>query len=205
MGRHAPAALALAAALLAAVAAAPASAQDIGVQLDEIRTLVREKRFPLALESLRLVARQIQDLRLEAIAPAFPEPPPGWTATPPLSLLAEGDIWSERLEAQRSYLPPSGATRIDLVIDVHSPHAAAAALALSPLVTAADPNSRIREIAGEKARVRFVPDSGEGEARVLLGRDILITARGRGIEGTDPLVRLIERLDFVLLRARSGM
>ena len=201
MRRLAPLALAL----LAACAAAPAAAQDIGVQLEEIRTLVREKRYPLALESLRLVARQVQDLRLEAVAPAFPDPPPGWTATTPLNLLAEGDIWSERLETQRSYMPPSGATRVDLVIDVHSPHAPAAALGLSPLVTAADPSTRIREIAGLQARVRFVPDTGEGEVRILLGRDILVTARGRGIESAEVLVRLVERVDFAFLRARTGI
>jgi hypothetical protein len=195
----------LALAFLAAGIAAPAAAQDIGVQLEEIRTLVREKRYPLALESLRLVARQVQDLRLEAVSPAFPDPPAGWTATPPLNLLPEGDIWSERLEAQRSYAPPSGATRVDLVIDVHSPHAPAAALGLSPLVTSADPGTRIREIAGLQARVRFVPDTGEGEVRILLGRDILVTARGRGIEGAEVLVRLVERVDFAFLRARTGI
>jgi hypothetical protein len=183
----------------------PAAAQDIGLQLDEIRTLVREKRYPLALESLRLVARQIQDLRLEAIAPAFPEPPPGWNAEPPLSLLEEDDIWSNRLEAQRSYAPASGAARIDVVIDMHSPLAPAAALALSPLVPSADPTIRIRGIAGHQARVRFVPDTGEGEVRILLGREILVTARGRGIENAEPLVRLIERVDFTFLGRGAGI
>ena len=200
MRRVAPIALAL----LLALAAPPAVAQDIGLQLDEIRTLVREKRYPLALESLRLVARQIQDLRLEAVSPAFPEPPPRWTAARPLSLLEEADIWSSRIEAQRSYAAAAGSTRIDLVIDVHSPHAAAAALGLSPLVSAADPTIRMRQIAGHQARVRFVPDTGDGEVRILLGRDILVTARGRGIESAEPLVRLIERVDFAFLRAQAG-
>jgi hypothetical protein len=199
--RLAPVALAI----LGALAVPPAAAQDIGVQLEEIRSLVREKRYPLALESLRLVARQIQDLRLEAVAPAFPEPPPGWEAGPPLSLLEEGDIWSERLEAQRAYTRASGLMRIDLIIDVHSPHAPAAALGLSPLVSSADPAIRIRQIGGQQARVRFMPDTGEGEVRVLLGRDTLITARGRGIENAEPLVRLIERVDFAFLRARAGI
>ena len=195
----------IALAVLMAPAVPPAAGQDIAVQLEEIRALVREKRYPLALESLRLVARQIQDLRLEAVAPAFPEPPPGWTATPPLSLLEEGDIWSNRLEAQRSYSPASGPTRIDLVIDLHSPLAPAAALGLSPLASSADPTIRLHEIAGHRARVRFVPDTGEGEVRILIGREILVTARGRGIESAEPLVRLIERVDYVFLRARTGI
>lgn len=202
-------ALALAAlaalATIGALAVPPGAAQDIGLQLDEIRTLVREKRYPLALESLRLVARQIQDLRLEAVIPAFPEPPSGWTATTPLSLLEDADIWSNRLEAQRSYTPSSGQARMDLILDLHSPQAPAVALSLSPLAAAADPTIRITEVAGQQARVRFVPDTGEAEVRLLLGREILITARGRGIESAEPLVRLIERIDFTVLRARAGM
>jgi hypothetical protein len=201
--RHAPAASALLCAL--ALAALPAAAQDIGLQLEEIRTLVREKRYPLALESLRLVSRQIQDLRLEAIAPAFPEPPPGWTAAPALSLHDEGDIWSGRLLAQRTYAPAAGSMRLDLLIDLNSPHAPAAALALSPLVLAADPATRAQQIAGQQARVRFVPDTGEGEVRLLLGGGILITARGRGIESAEALVRLVERVDFAFLRAAAGI
>jgi hypothetical protein len=192
-------------ALAIALAALPAGAQDIGLQLEEIRTLVREKRYPLALESLRLVARQIQDLRLEALAPAFPEPPAGWTATAPLSLQDEGDVWTGRLVAQRSYTPAAGTTRLDLVIDLNSPHAPAAALALSPLVLAADPAIRAREIGGQQARVRFVPDTGEGEVRVLVGGAILVTARGRGIESAEALVRLVERIDFAFLRAAAGI
>ena len=203
--RVAPAAAFALLALLAALAAVPAGAQDLGLQLEEIRTLVREKRYPLALESLRLVARQIQDLRLEAIAPAFPEPPSGWSATPPISLHDEGDIWSGRLVAQRSYAPAAGTARLDLLIDLNSPHAPAAALALSPLVLAADPSTRAREIAGQQARVRFVPDTGEGEVRVLAGGAILVTARGRGIESAEALVRLVERVDFAFLRAAAGI
>jgi hypothetical protein len=151
------------------------------------------------------VARQIQDLRLGALAPAFPEPPPGWTATPPLSLLEEDDVWSDRLVAQVAYAPAAGAARVDLVIDVNSPHAPAAALALSPLVPLADPGTRIRVIAGERARVRFVADAGEGEVRILLGGGTLVTARGRGIESAESLVPLVERVDFALLRALGGI
>jgi len=201
----APALLLLGAMAVAPAAVPPAGAQDIGLQLEEIRTLVREKRYPLALESLRLVARQIQDLRLEAIAPAFPEPPSGWTATTPLSLQDEGDVWTGRLVAQRSYTPAAGTARLDLVIDLNSPHAPAAALALSPLVLAADPAIRAREIGGQQARVRFVPDTGEGEVRVLVGGATLVTARGRGIESAEALVRLVERVDFAFLRAAAGI
>lgn len=191
--------------LCVAAGAAPVHAQELDLQLQEIRVLLKEKRYPLALESLRLVARQIQDLRLEAVTPAFPEAPPGWTATPPLSLLEEGDVWSDRVEAQRTYAPSSGQSRVDLVIELHSPLAPAVALSLNPLVTAADPQSRIVDVAGHRGSARFAPDTGEGEVRVLLGRETLITARGRGIAGVEPLLELVGRVDFAFLRARAGL
>jgi len=168
---------------LGAIGPVVARAQGLDPQLQEIRTLIREKRFPLALESLRLVARQIQDLRLESVAPAFPPAPAGWTSLPALSLLEEDEIWSNRITAQRSYDAASTPARIDLTIDVHSPLGPAVGLSFNPIVVMGDPKSRLVEIGSEKALLRFNPDTGEGELRVLVGRDTLVTARGRGRSG----------------------
>jgi hypothetical protein len=173
--------------------------------LQEIRTLIREKRYPIALESLRLVARQIQDLRLEAVAPAFPAAVSGWTTLPPLSLLEEDEIWSSRLNAQQSYVAVPGPARIDVAIDVHTPFGPAAALSFNPLVLAGDPLARLVPVGSESALVRFNPDTGEGELRVLLGRETLVTIRGRGIASPDVLLELARRVDYPLLRRTSGL
>lgn len=194
----------LLAALLAVLPApAPARAQGLELQLQEIRTLIREKRYPLALESLRLIARQIQDLRLEALAPAFPAAPAGWTALPDISLLEEDEIWTDRVVAQRTYQEASGTARMDLTIDLNTPLGPAAALSMNPLAVNADPQARVVEVAGEKGLLRFNPDTGEAELRVLLGRDVLVTARARGVNSTGLLVDLARGVDFALLR-RAG-
>jgi len=182
-----------------------AVAQGLDPQLQEIRTLIREKRFPLALESLRLVARQIQDLRLESVAPAFPAAPAGWTALPALSLLEEDEIWSNRIAAQRSFVAASTPARIDLTIDVHTPFGPAVALSFNPIVVLGDPLSRLVPIGSEKALVRFNPDTGEGELRVLVGRETLVTARGRGIPAPELLIELARGVDYSLLRRASGL
>ncbi len=167
--------------LVCVLAAVPAGAQGLDPQLQEIRTLIREKRYPLALESLRLVARQIQDLRLESVAPAFPAAPAGWTALPALSLLEEDEIWSSRIVAQRAYVAVPGPARVEITIDLHSPFGPAVALSFNPLVLTGDPLSRLVPIGGETGLLRFNPDTGEGELRVLVGRETLVTALGRGI------------------------
>jgi len=182
-----------------------ARAQGLDPQLQEIRTLIREKRFPLALESLRLVARQIQDLRLETVAPAFPAAPSGWTALPALSLLEEDEIWSNRIAAQRSYVATSTPTRIDLTIDVHSPFGPTVGLSFNPIVVMGDPRSRLVPVGSEKGLLRFNPDTGEGELRVLVGREILVTARGRGIPAPELLIDLARGVDYSLLRRASGL
>jgi hypothetical protein len=187
------------------LAAAPAAAQQIDPQLQEIRTLIREKRYPIALESLRLVARQIQDLRLEAIAPAFPPAPAGWTALPPLSLLEEDEIWSSRIAAQQSYAAATKPARLDVTIDVHSPAGPAAALGFNPVVVAGDSRSRLVPVGTETALLRFNPDTGEADLRLLIGKDTLVTVRGRGIGTADLLVGLARGIDFALLRRASGI
>lgn len=181
-------------------APAPAPAQEFDLQLHEIRTLIREKRYPLALESLRLVARQVQDLRLGDLAPALPAAPAGWTALPDMSLLEEDEIWTDRVVAQRTYVAASGTARMDLTIDVNSPYGPAAALSLNPLAVNADPQARVVDVAGEQALVRFNPDTGEAELRVLLGRDVLVTARARGVGSAEVLVDLARGVDFALAR-----
>lgn len=191
--------------LAGALAAQPCAAQELDPQLQEIRTLIREKRFPLALESLRLVARQIQDLRLEGVLPAFPAAPAGWTAQAALSLLEEDDIWSNRIVAQRSYVAAPGPARMDVTIDLHGPFGPTVALGFNPLAVTADPLARLLKIGEEKGLVRFNPDTGEGELRILVGREILVTARGRGIVSPETLVDLARGVDYALLRTRSGL
>lgn len=191
--------------LVFVLAAVPAAAQGLDPQLQEIRTLIREKRYPLALESLRLVARQIQDLRLESVTPAFPAAPAGWTALPALSLLEEEEIWSSRIAAQRAYVASPGPARVDCTIDVHSPFGPSVALSFNSLVLAGDPLSRLVAIGSEKALVRFNPDTGEGELRVLVGRETIVTARGRGISSSEILINLARGIDFALLHRTSGL
>jgi len=191
--------------LVGALAAGPAAAQGLNLQLQEIQTLIREKRYPLALESLRLVARQIQDLRLETVAPAFPAAPAGWTALPALSLLDEDEIWSSRVVAQRSYVAVPGPARLEITIDLHSPFGPAVALSFNPLVLTGDPLSRLVPLGSETALLRFNPDTGEGELRVLLGRDTLVTARGRGINSPEILINLSREVDSALLRHAAGL
>lgn len=190
--------------LACVLAAVPARPQGLDPQLQEIRILIREKRYPLVLESLRLVARQIQDMRQETVSPAFPAAPAGWTALPALSLLEEDEIWSNRIATQRVYVATPGPARVDLTIDVHSPFGVAVAMSLNPLVLTGDPLSSLVPIAGETALLRFNPDTGEGELRVLLGRETLVTARGRGILSPEILVTLARGVDFALLRRTSG-
>jgi hypothetical protein len=193
------------AALAVVLAVGPAWAQEIDPQLQEIRTLVREKRYPIALESLRLVARQIQDLRLGAVSPAFPPAPAGWTALPPLSLLEEDEIWSSRLAAQRPYAAAAGTARLDITIDVHSPAGPAVSLSFNPVVVAGDPRSQLVPVGTETALLRFNPDTGEADLRVLIGKDTLVTVRGRGIATPDILISLARGVDFTLLRRASGL
>ena len=197
--------LALALALALAAAPQPLCAEELDAQIQEIRSLVRERRYPLALESLRLLARHLQDLRLGDVAPAFPAPPPGWSAGAPLSLLEDDEIWGRRVEARSAYRRDDGAARADVTVDIHSPFVPVVALSLNPLFLAGDPLARPVEVGGERGLLRFVPDTGEGELRVVIGREILVTIAGRGIDSGEPLLDLARRVDFPLLRARAGL
>lgn len=194
---------AIVAAIASAVAVAGAAgAQELDAQLPEIRTLLREKRYVPALQSLRLVAVQIQELRLEALSPALPAAPAGWTAWPAQSLLEEDDLLSSRAHVQRAYTAP-GPMRMQLAVDVRSPDAPAVAQNFNPLALTADPTARLVEIGAERALVRYSADTRECEVLVLLGRDLLVRANGSGIPTPEVLVELVRRVDFALLHSLS--
>ena len=195
-----PSRLAVALAVAWALGPISAGAQGLDPQLQEIRTLIREKRFPLALESLRLVARQIQDLRLETVAPAFPAAPAGWTALP----AAEPPRGGRDLE--QPHRRPAGVCRQRqgrrawISRSTCTPRSARRSrMSFNPIVLAGDPLSRLVPIGSEKALVRFNPDTGEGELRVLVGRETLVTARGRGIGSPEILLDLARGIDYPLL------
>lgn len=209
MTRHPARAPRLAAAGLALLfSSAPAGtlrAQDLEAQILEIRALVRERRYPLALESLRLLARRLQDLRLGDVAPAFPPPPAGWSAEAPVSLLGDEEIWDRRVEARRAYRRDDGAAKASVTVDLHSPLVPVVAMGFNPLFLAGDPHARPVEVGGERGLLRFVPDSGEGELRVVIGREVLVTVAGRGIASGDLLLDLARGVDYALLRSRAGL
>lgn len=203
-GLRAGAAAIIAGLLCAIPPPAPALGADLDAQLQEIRTLLREKRYPLALESLRFTARQIQELRAEEIKPFFPDAPSGWTASLPISLLDEGEVWSNRIEARRNYLKDGGGAKIELTIDLHSPLIPAVALGFNPLFVAADPSLKLIEIGAEKAQLHVNPDTGEGVLRILVGGEILVHLSGRGLGSPDALIDLARRIDLTSLRTHGG-
>jgi hypothetical protein len=190
---------------LACVRPAAAAEPDLDALLGEVRTLVREKRYPLALDSLRLLARQLQDLRLDEIRAAFPEPGAGWQAEPAAGLLGDDEVWGRRVEGRRTYVRQGGDARIDLTIDLRSPLGPAVALSFNPLYVSGDPLARVVTVGGEQGLLRVFPDTGDADLRILAGREILVTLVGRGVRGPQPLLDLARHIDFPLLRSRSGI
>lgn len=190
--------LLVAALLLAAALSLPpaAAAQDLDFHLEEVRRLIEEKAYVTALEDLRFIAQQVQDLRLAEASPLFPEPPPGWTADRPLRTSAEDEIWSRRLQVQRRYVPERGSGRIECLFDFYSPLIPKASLSINPVMVAGDPRAEIVDLRGNRARLWFNADTGEGELLVVIGGRVLVSLTGKGIDSRDVLREFALRLDL---------
>ena len=108
--------------LLFAFVVLPSSlaARDLSVQIEEVIRLVKEKNFVTALEDLKFIAQQIQDLRLSEVQPLFPEPPPGWEAAPAVRTSREGESWSRHLEVRKTYIPESGMGKVEIIFNNNS-------------------------------------------------------------------------------------
>lgn len=187
--------LALAASLLLA-AAVPATGQDFDMHLEEVRRLIGEKAYITALEDLKFIAQQIQELRLAETTPLFPQPPEGWTADPPVRTSMEGELWSRRLQVRRRYLPGEGSGRVEYLFDFYSPFIPEVSLSLNPVMVAGDPRAQIVEVRGNTGRLWFNGDTGEGELVFILGSRVLVSVSGRGISSGGTLKEFALRLDL---------
>ncbi len=174
----------------------PLGAEQLDSLLDEIEQLIADKDFTTALEDLKFLAQQIQDLRLMEAAVFFPGPPEGWMADEPLRTSPEEEPWSRRLEARRRYLPEKGTGKVEIVYDFHSSLLPAATMSLNPVYIAGDRFSDPIEQAGWPGRIHYNSDTGEGEILLIVDRRILVTVLGRGIAGRAVLQEFLSLIDF---------
>lgn len=195
----------IAAAALSILLTLPSTARgDLKGQFDEILYLVREKNYLTALEDLRFIVQQIQDLRLAEVQPLFPDAPEGWLAEAPLRTSSEDDFWSRRLEVRRKYLPSEGGGKVEVVFDFHSPLLPAVTMSLNPVYIAGDPLSEAVEMGGFPGRLQFNPDTGEGELLLVLEEPVLLSIVGRGIKGKSVLREFASLVDLDALAAFTG-
>ena len=175
--------------LLFALVGLPSSlaARDLGVQIKEVQRLILEKKFVTALEDLKFIAQQIQDLRLFEVQHLFPEPPPGWEASPAVRTSRGGEFWSRRLEVRKTYLPESGMGKVEVIYDFFSPLIPSVSISLNPVYIASDTQADAVEYDGAPGRLRYTPDTGEGELVLILDNRILVTILGRGISSRSVL------------------
>ena len=195
--------LAAATGLLFALALPPpsATARDLAVQIEEVRRLVLEKNFVTALEDLKFIAQQIQDLRLAEVQPLFPEPPPGWETAPAGRTSREGESWSRRLVVRKTYLPESGIGQVEIIYDFFSPLIPAISISLNPAYLAGDPPAEAIEFPDAPGRLRFNPDTGEGELVLILDNRILVTVLGRGLPNRSALRDFARLVSYPVLKA----
>ncbi len=173
-----------------------AAAQDFDIHLDEVRRLIDEKSYVTALEDLKFIAQQIQELRLAETLPLFPAPPEGWAADQPVRTSMESELWSRRLQVQRKYLPVEGGGKVEYLFDFYSPFIPEVGLSLNPVVVAGDPRAEIVEVRGFRGRLWFNADTGEGELVFVLGSRVLVSVSGRGIPSKGTLREFALLLDM---------
>ena len=178
-----------------------AKSQDFVGQLDEVRRLIDDRNFMTALEDLKFIAQQIQELRLAGVVHLFPPPPEGWSGKSPVRTSREGEFWSRRLEARRTYRPDNRAGKLDIILDFYSPLIPAVSLSMNPVFIAGDPQSERAEFESGPGIVKFNPDTGEGEAVFIVNNRILVTIVGRGIKSRAVLRNFSASLDHAVLRS----
>jgi hypothetical protein len=142
-------------------------------------------------------------MRIAKIEPFFPEAPQGWQSSPPLRISSVDEPSVRHLEVRRTYRPAEGSGKIDIVFDFASPLLPAVTMSLNPVYIAGDPLSRPQEKSGFPGRLRFNPDTGEGELTLILDNRIIVSVIGRGIPDRNVLEDFTTLVDLESLAAFS--
>lgn len=189
-----PTAAVLAAALL--LGTVSAWADEILDEIDAAIQAYKEQDYRGALEGLRFATAKIQKRLDEAHRKLLPEPLPGWSADPPEVQSAAMALMGGGTTLKRAYSKDGATVEIEIV--ANSPMIAMMSAALqNPALLAGDGAEpyRFKRLRG----IRKVQGE-ETEISLLMGGQVLITLRGRGLPDDGALKAYLNALDLPALR-----
>lgn len=175
-----------------------ALADEISDTIETAKKLYQDGKYSEASSELQFAVNQIQNLQAEQLKKLLPDALPEWTAEEAsASVGSMGFFGGGGLSVSRSYTKEDTRESIEIQILTDSPLLQSMTMFLTnPMMTTAQPDTKLVRIKGEKAVEKFSAQRKDGELSVVLEGKTLITVKGRRITDKEILHKYMEILDF---------
>lgn len=190
---------ALAAALAAGIAAAPASrADEVTDQLDQARTFYQEGDVTGAIAELEFVLQALRGRIGAELLATFPAEPAGWTVTDngdqqagSIPMLGTGTMLA------RTYRAEAGGASVEAQLMSGGGFLQGiAGMFMNPQMMAAQPGAKRVRVGRENAVATYDPADRSGQLVIDLGGKATIMLQGSDLDGSEPLVGLANGWDL---------
>jgi len=173
---------------------------------DEVEDAVQEGMqyyqdgdFSSAAGSLEYAAQLIRQKKGGQLEAFLPEPLSGWTAEEASSQAMGASMFGGGVTAERRYSKENSSVAVQIVTD--SPMLQGVLMMLTnPAVATAD-GGKMKKINGQKAIIKYDPNSNSGQIQAVVGNRFLVTIDGNDIP-LEELMAYAEAIDFRKMAAQ---
>jgi hypothetical protein len=181
--------------VIVALGAGAGYADEVTDQIDLAKELYQEGLYSEAVEELNFAVAQIQQLQMEQLQKAFPEPLDGWEAQPVEGAGGGMAFFGGGMGLRREYSDSTSDQRVEIQFLANSPLIQSIAMFVqNPALIASQPGSKLIRICRTKAVLKFSEEDQEGEVSFILSGSTLVQVSGRQMEDPEVLVSYAEAI-----------
>ncbi len=174
-----------------------ALADEISDTIETAKKLYQDGKYSEASSELQFAVNQIQNLQAEQLKKLLPDALPEWTAEEASASVGSMGFFGGGMSVSRTYTKEDTRESIEIQILPDSPLSQALTMFLTnPMMAAAQPDTKLVRIKGEKAVEQFSAQREDGELSVVLEGKTLIMVKGQRITDKEILHKYMEMVDF---------
>lgn len=157
-------------------------ADEVVDSINEAVTFYGEGRYTDAVSSLDYASQLIRQKRSEMLKELLPEPLPEWSADRASSESAGLAVLGGILSAKRVY--QKGPSRVSIEI-TDSPALQSIMVLFRNLMLNTSGGGRLKRIGGQKAMIKYTPETREGDITVMVKDKCMVSVKGENVSEQD--------------------
>ena len=172
-------------------------ADEITDSIEEAIAYYKENNYVEASNSLDYASQLIRQKRSGKLEAFLPEPLAGWSAEDVKSQAAGPGYLGGMISAKRKYKKDKSSVTMEIITD--SPTLQSMVMLFSNPAYASADGGKLTKIKRQKAIVKYHPSQKNGEIKIVVAKQYLVSVKGRNVSEND-LVDYASAIDYKNLK-----